>query len=176
MHTHHSHSGTDNPRNLLRLAWSSATRILRNPVQAEEAGEQAVHKLFLLCLTGRRPAVPEAWVRVAARRIAQSMSRRRTRCVTLDLDQLPEPGPIPSAHVDTEMLLHRLQPLLTDRQRQAVEAALASHSMRAAARQCRMSPKDLRRSLELVGEKGRANLGEWRRTDDPTDGCGMTGC
>jgi DNA-directed RNA polymerase specialized sigma24 family protein len=176
MDTHQSHLGTDNPSNLLRLAWSTATRILRNPIQAEEAGERAVHKLFLLCLAGRGPAVPEAWVRVAARRIAQSMSRRRTRRVTLDLDQLPGPRTMAPEPVDTELLLVRLQPLLTERQRQAVEAALASRTMRAAARQCRMTPKDLRRSLELVGEKGRANLGAWRSGDDAVGGRGRSGC
>lgn len=147
------------PEQLLRLAQNAAAKVLDDPILVEEAAERALHKLFLICLEGRPPLLPEAWIRVAARRFAQSLRRRRRpRHVALDLDQLPQPelDRLPRAAVDH--VLDLLQPVLTPRQLDAVRAMVQSRSMRDAARRCGMTPKSLRRSLGLVGEKGRATL------------------
>lgn len=147
------------PDLLLRLARAVASRVIKNPILAEEAGERAVHKLLLLSLSGRLPHTPEAWVRVVARRFAQSLRRRRRpKQVAIDLDLLPQPDLDADRPHGIDSLVQQLQGLLTARQAEAVQAAISSRSMRDAARSCRMSPRDLRRSLGLVGEKCRAQL------------------
>lgn len=149
------------PDLLLRLARAVATRVVKNPILAEEAGERAVHKFLVLSLSGREPRAPEAWVRVAARRFAQSLRRRRRlKYVALDLDQLLQPDLDSGPHHAVDLLVQQVQPLLTVRQTEAVKAAMSSRSMRDAARSCRMSPRDLRRSLGLVGEKCRASIAD----------------
>jgi predicted RNA polymerase sigma factor len=54
-------------KELLLVAYRTAARILHNRAIAEEASEQAVHRLHLAVLAGKVPERPKAWVRTVAR-------------------------------------------------------------------------------------------------------------
>ncbi|GAB4138792.1 MAG: hypothetical protein Fur0037_04650 [Planctomycetota bacterium] len=147
------------PDHLLRLARSTAGRVLRDPILIEEAGERALHKYFLVLLRGEPPLVPEAWIRVVARRFAQSLQRRKRPLeVPFDMDLLPEQPHASAPRDKVERILRDVRPLLTPRQSEVLDAAITTRSMRDAARTCGMSPRDLRRSLGSVGRKCRARL------------------
>src|SRR5688572_14373197 len=73
MPSHSPHA--DEVTGLLRTAQRAASRVLRNPMLAEEAGERAFHQLMIANLAGRAPQNPEAWLRVVARRSACALLR-----------------------------------------------------------------------------------------------------
>jgi len=158
------------PGHLLRLAYRTASRIVHNQLLAEEAGEQALHRLTLLLLAGEPLEKPEAWLRTAARNSACAMLRRgwaRTRALDDDGLDAPlartdaaaiAPAGTPAVMPDRDQLRALLGGVLTPRQRQALDAALSCRTMIAAARDCHMTPRDFRRNLQAISRRARRHL------------------
>jgi DNA-directed RNA polymerase specialized sigma24 family protein len=145
------------PHTLLPIAYRAATRVIRNRVLAEEAGERALHLLTLAMLQGYPPHHPEAWLRVVARRSACALLRSewaRTRCI--DANEIPARQPAYKRRASGSALVREcLQGMLSPRQQDALDAALHHNSTRAAARSCGMQPRDFRRSLFAISRKAR---------------------
>lgn len=154
------------PRKLLPVARRAAASIVNSGVLADEAGERAVHQLTLATLAGRAPRNPEAWLRVVARRCVYSLLRKGWG-VTQPLEGAFEPHARetlwPDASPDrrrhgTEFVREQVRGRLSQRQRDALEAALTCRSQRAAARCCGMQPRDFRRSMVTITRKARELL------------------
>ena len=146
---------------LLQLAYRTASRIVRNPVLAEEAGERAVHQLLLAILSGHVPDQPEAWVRTVARRSACAILRHgwarvqpipEEDCIADD-----QPGSRSRRRTPDEVreLLDRA---LTTRQTEALDAALTCPTTKDAARTCGMQPRDFRRYLAAITRRAHREL------------------
>jgi DNA-directed RNA polymerase specialized sigma24 family protein len=146
---------TYDPVLYLRIAGRAASRVLRSPVMIDEAAEQAVHRLTLATLAGRRPERPDAWVRVVARRAACALLRTGWGCT----QHFEEQNKVPEApHRPPQYLEHlraQLHEQLSPRQRDALVAAMSCNTTKAAARSCGMKPRDFRRSLEAISRKAR---------------------
>lgn len=148
------------PDHLLVLARRVAGRIIRNPMLADEAGERAMHRYQLAVLAGEGPDKPEAWIRTVARRSACALLRNSwarmqpladestLACRELAESHLPSP----------DALRELLAGALTARQREALEAALTSRTVRDAARICHMEPRDFRRYLAAISRRARKRL------------------
>jgi DNA-directed RNA polymerase specialized sigma24 family protein len=144
------------PHTLLPIAYHAATRVIRNRVLAEEAGERALHLLTLAMLQGCPPHHPEAWLRVVARRSACALLRSdwaRTRCI--DANEIPARKPYKPRSRGSALVRECLQGMLSPRQQDALDAAFHCNSTRAAARSCGMQPRDFRRSLFAISRKAR---------------------
>jgi hypothetical protein len=144
---------------LLRLAYRTASRIVRNRLLAEEAGERAVHRFHLSVIAGNPPARPEAWVRTVARHSACAMLRTawyRTLPIAEDLDTVDRRRAAPSRR--GEQLRALLDRALTPRQHAALEAALTCRTTIDAARACGMEPRDFRRYLAAITVRARRRL------------------
>ncbi len=156
------------PHSLLPLAYRAASRVIRSRHLAEEAGERAVHLLTLATLRGTPPSHPEAWLRVVAHRSACAILRSEwSRTQSLDLEEappLPAPVPVPRS-ISGDCVRERLADSLSPRQKDALDAAIACNSARAAARRCGMEPRDFRRSLGAITRKARAALADQRIED-----------
>jgi len=156
------------PRTLLPVAYKAAASIVRSPVLAEEAGERALHLLTLAVLDGHPPNHPKAWLRVVARRSACALLRSewaRTRTVEHDYivgQQAPYRQP---RSCGADLVREHVGSRLTPRQHDALAAALSCNTTRAAARSCRMQPRDFRRYLRDISDKAREALA-YHRTDD----------
>jgi DNA-directed RNA polymerase specialized sigma24 family protein len=162
--------------NLLSLrptAYRAAAAVVRNPVMAEEASDRAIHQLTLAVLSGDPPKSPKAWLRVVARRSACAILRSEwARTKAMDLGNVENPAPAnPNNHSQRNWLRNHLQNALTPRQKQALHAALACNTTRAAARTCGMAPRDFRRSLGAISKRGRALLESQPVGPAPLPGC-----
>ncbi|MCA8953534.1 MAG: hypothetical protein KDE27_28740 [Planctomycetes bacterium] len=125
-------------------------------------------------LDGAPPEHPEAWLRVVARRSACALLRSdwaRTRTLAPE-DLLAHRAafqPPPTAR--REFVREGVADALTERQQQALAAALSSNTTRGAARRCGMPPRDFRRYLALISQKARMAVAERsfedRYADDP---------
>jgi|SRR5712671_6373581 len=142
---------------LKEIAYYTATRVLHNPMLAEEAGEEALHRFTLAVLAGRTPACPDAWIRVVARRCATGLARGPARMLPLEHDpaRAEEVRDGSSPREVFDHLQARIQTLLTQRQRAALTAALTCKTTRSAARSIGMTPRDFRRYLAIIGRKAR---------------------
>lgn len=145
---------------LLSIACRSAARVLRRRLLVEEAGERAVHLLWLASLRGCRPEYPKAWVRRVAYRSACALLRSdwsRTRSADLDeieAAQAPYRAPRPGVDFVRERLGKHLEPHLQP----VLEAAVTCNGTRAAARCCGLAPRDFRRRLDTISRRARAML------------------
>lgn len=145
---------------LLSIACRSAARVLRRRLLVEEAGERAVHLLWLASLRGCRPDHPKAWVRRVAYRSACALLRSdwsRTRSADLDeieSAQAPYRAPRPGVDFVREHLGKHLEPHLQP----VLEAAVTCNGTRAAARCCGLAPRDFRRRLGTISRRARAML------------------
>jgi hypothetical protein len=145
---------------LQTLAYQAASRILRNPVLAEEAAERAMHQFTLTVLGGRVPDCPPAWVRVVARRFASALLRNGwSQTVPLQEEVCAARENVSARHAQVDELCQQIEPQLTPRQREALSAAVTNHTTRGAARTCRMEPRDFRRYLATISRKARRCLG-----------------
>jgi DNA-directed RNA polymerase specialized sigma24 family protein len=147
-------------KDLRRLAYRTAARIVRNPVLAEEAGERAFHSLQLEMLAGRTPDQPMAWIRTVARNSACTILRNgwaRTLPIedALGVPAVAEPR---SGSPSGEEVRALLGADLTRRQRDALEAALTCRTTSDAARACGMQPRDFRRYLARISARARQRL------------------
>lgn len=146
--------------NLLAIACRSAARVLRRRLLVEEAGERAVHLLWLASLRGSRPEHPKAWVRRVAYRSACALLRSdwsRTRSADVDeIEAAQAPYRAPRRGVDfvREHLGNHLEPHL----KPVLEAAVTCNGTRAAARCCGLAPRDFRRRLDTISRRARAML------------------
>jgi DNA-directed RNA polymerase specialized sigma24 family protein len=160
------------PYHLLPIAYRAASRVVRSPVLAEEAGERALHLLTLAMLEGFMPTHPEAWLRVVARRSACALLRSewgRIRGIEPDQVQArPAPFQAPR-NTGVDMVREHVQARLTPRQREALQAALTCNTTRAAARSCGMQPRDFRRYLGAISRKARRTLGDTPALDPHAD-------
>ena len=154
------------PYSLLPTAYRAAVQVVHNPVMAEEASERAIHQLTLAIMEGYPPESPVAWLRVVAKRSACAILRgewARTRA--MDLSEVEsQRGRDAEASNTTATRRKRLQDALEDglhdaltaRQQDALHAATAGNTMRAAARTCGMQPRDFRRSIGAISRRARA--------------------
>lgn len=148
----------EEPHKLLPLAYRSASRVLRNPLLAEEAGERAVHQLVLALLEGTPPHHPAAWVRVVAKRSALALLRSdwvRTPAIAPEAIAGAQAPYRTSRHAEADLVRERVTPLLAPRQQAALAAALSTPTTRDAARSAGMQPRDFRRHLARVQAKAR---------------------
>lgn len=155
----HLHDLPSEPAAVLRLAYRAARGIANNRLVAEEAGELAMHRFQLAVLAGRPPERPEAWIRTVARRIACQILRNgwaRVQPILCE-DEVADPGPR-RRRFTGERLRCALRSALTDRQRQALDAALSCRTTREAARTCGMEPRDFRRYLAVISRRARARF------------------
>lgn len=146
---------------LLTIACRSASRILRNPVLAEEAGERAYHKLTLACLAGRGPDHPEAWIRVVARRSACALLRSGWAHGEPTPEEALQARPAvrrPQHWRTSQLVREAIKARLSPRQRDALAAALSNNTTKDAARCCGMQPRDFRRYLQVISHKARQVL------------------
>jgi DNA-directed RNA polymerase specialized sigma24 family protein len=146
------------PHELLPLAYRAASRVVRNQVLAEEAGERAVHLLTLAVLDGAAPKFPKAWLCTVARRSACALLRSewaRTQSIHYD-DLVRREAPYRlDRRPQVELVRERVEDTLTPRQKAAFHAALSSNTTAAAARRCGMPVRDFRRSLGAITRKAR---------------------
>ena len=149
------------PHQLLPYAYRAASTVARSQLLAEEAGERAIHLLTLAVLDGSPPEHPKAWLRVVARRSASALLRSewaRTRSMSpeeISDRQAPYRQPRTTR---TEFVCERIESTLTQRQRDALHAALTCNSTHAAARSCAMPPRDFRRCLGSICRRARQAL------------------
>lgn len=153
------------PNLLLPAARRAAATIVKSGVLADEAAERAVHKLHLITLAGTPPRNPLAWVRVVARRSAIALLRKGWGCTApSDVDLVARDAPPwdkdrgeqRTRYVD--FVREQVAPSLSRRQRDALDATLTTHSLKAAAASCGMQPRDYRRSLRAITHKARRCL------------------
>jgi DNA-directed RNA polymerase specialized sigma24 family protein len=159
----------EEPHKLLPIAYRSASRILRNPLLAEEAGERAVHQLVLALLHGTPPHHPAAWIRVVAKRSALALLRSDwVRTPALDPEVIADvQAPYRrNRHAEASLVRERVEPTLPPRQRAALAAALSTSTTRDAARSAGMQPRDFRRHLARIQAKARNAFAEGL-PDDP---------
>lgn len=166
----------------LRVAHGEARRRLFRPMVAEEIAERALFEVLQLHLLGRPPAAPTAYLRVVVRRLAARwLASADARCQPLE-PLLQDAADRPGTHVRDpagtrpetmrcsiaesadgwrvaiEILLPELERALTPRQLRALRAVRASRGLRAAARACAMTPRDLRAAIRRIAEKARSLL------------------
>lgn len=144
---------------LLRLAYRTASRIVHNPLLAEEAGERAVHRLQLAILAGQGPDRPEAWIRTVARRSACAILRNGWSHVQqIHNEPVNDEEGVERRGRLRDELRSVVGPALTRRQRDALEAALACRTTRDAAKTCNMEPRDFRRYLDAISRRARQQM------------------
>jgi len=147
------------PPRLLRIASRAASLVTRNPLVIEEAAERALHQLQVAFLTGSSIDYPEAWLCTVARRSALAMQRNawaRMQPIEEEDDMpVPEPSPFPWSR---DRLRCAIRSVLTQRQRDALDAALTCRTTREAARTCHMNPRDFRRYLTAISRRARRRL------------------
>lgn len=161
---------------MLGVGRRAARRISNHPLVVEEAAERAMHALKLAHLGGYAPQFPNAWVQIVARRaaIAQVRHGHDQGADPKDWEQpAAEDPPWDADHSATsqahseqvrECVRARLHPYLTQRQRDILEAAFATRSIRSAAARCGTQPNDFRRALRSIARKARFVLvvaGQW---------------
>ncbi len=147
------------PPRLLRIASRAASLVTRNPLVIEEAAERALHQLQVAFLTGTSIDFPEAWLCTVARRSALAMQRNfwaRMQPIEEE-DDMPEPEPNPFPWT-RDRLRCAIRSVLTQRQRDALDAALTCRTTREAARSCHMNPRDFRRYLAAISRRARRRL------------------
>ena len=148
------------PERLLDLASRITRRILPSQMLAEEAAEQALHSYHLAVIADEVPDQPEAWIRTVARRAACGLLRSQwtwTRRLA-DETSLPAEERHRTRQHTPEDLRELLGDALTNRQEEALEAALTNPTMRGAARGCQMQPRDFRRYMEAITRRARKQL------------------
>lgn len=166
----------DEPHKLLPIAYRSASRVLRNPLLAEEAGERAVHLLVLAVLDGTPPHHPAAWIRVVARRSALALLRSdwvRTPALDPEVMAGVQAPYRQSRHFEASLVRERVEPRLAPRQRAALDAALTTSTTRDAARSAGMQPRDFRRHLARIQKKAREAFAEGLPDDPFADDAGV---
>ncbi|MFY9341597.1 MAG: hypothetical protein WAT39_03855 [Planctomycetota bacterium] len=162
----------ENPHSYLPFAYRAAARVVQSPLLAEEAGERAVHQFTIAVLQGDPPAHPWSWLRCVAKRSALALLRSHwARQRNLD-DLEPDTCPMPYAirrGAGWDFVREALPRKLSQRQRQALAAAVTCNSTRDAARACGMQPRDFRRSLNTITRKARDLLATRRPVDALAD-------
>ena len=148
------------PEYLLDLASRVTQRILPSKVLAEEAAEQALHSYHLAVLADEAPDQPEAWIRTVARRAACGLLRSQWTWThrLADETSVPAEERQRTRQHTPDDLRELLSDSLTDRQEEALEAALTNPTMRGAARGCQMQPRDFRCYLEAITKRARKQL------------------
>jgi len=147
----------DKPTDLLQFACRTASRVVHNPLLAEEAGERAVHRLAVATLRGRPPQQPLAWVRTIARRCACELlrngwSRNQRLGPAIDVAECEHETRTAALREEVRAALRHA---LTRRQQQALEAAFSCRTTKDAAATCGMQPRDFRRYLQIISRHAR---------------------
>ena len=148
------------PYSLIPVAYQAALQVVASPVLAHEASERAVHQLAVALVDGDIPHSPKAWLRVVARRSACALLRSDwARTTGMDVGEVASrPRRSYRSEARISWMRDKLEPTLTPRQRQALDAALTCNTTRAAARTCGMEPRDFRRSLTSISQRARQLL------------------
>jgi DNA-binding CsgD family transcriptional regulator len=92
---------------------------------------------------------------VLAQEAGERALHKRTQSLGQEeLQQRPAPFRVPRGN-GADQVRERLEPRLTPRQRDVVQAVLSCNSTSAAAQSCGMRPRDLRRHLRAITRKAR---------------------